>query len=429
MAKMRDLLRSKPKVDEEELALSQARIAARLAGLRTIGAVLQVEEPSAAGTSPEQAADANPPEDDAVPSGQPVMPPFWPGGPRPPIVVDGEDRDTGIESETGAADPIGVMARPGEDVGDDDWELPALLAADAEPMATPPPSSAPGTASPDAPKRRARAARPAVATRRRPAGRSTKSKARTKPVPPAACPYCAVLLLPPPATSRRCEQCRQRIIVRRVEGRAVYLTQAALLVFDAERRRIASSGRLARERERWLRLAELAGESGPRATRLARAALSEEVVSAARALYVSVVDRAFRAARRDQDWESASRIRRDQATALYRIARAPLPPPAEIVALYREGVVAELRGIAKVSRDAELVSGACCDGCRADDRRVFRIAHEVREPRLPHAGCPRGLCRCRWDLAARDRIAMRRLLQRRPRTESRAARSDPATTA
>jgi hypothetical protein len=217
--------------------------------------------------------------------------------------------------------------------------------------------------------------------------------------------------------------------VKRVEGRAVYLTEAALPVFEAEQRRVAASVRLTRERESWLRLAAVAGAPAQRQAQLAAARLSEEVVVAARALYMTTVERAFRAAKHDHEWENASRIRREQATVLYRVARSPLPPPADIIALFRAGVAAELRGIAEISRDAELVSASCCDICRADDRQIFRIAHELRVPRLPHAGCSKGLCRCGWDLAARDRTTMRRYLRRRPETDSRAAPNEPAPTA
>ena len=191
-----------------------------------------------------------------------------------------------------------------------------------------------------------------------------------------------------------------------------------MLIFDAERRRAASSVRLGRERDRWLRLATAAGAPAERVARLSGARLTEDGVSAARSLYTSAVDRAFRAAKRDLDWERAARIRRDNATELYRIAGSPTPPPADILALFREGVAAELRGIAEISRDAELVSAGCCDMCRSDDHRIFRIGAELRLPRLPHDGCPRGLCRCRWDLAARDRTTMLRYLKRRSGSES-----------
>jgi hypothetical protein len=264
-----------------------------------------------------------------------------------------------------------------------------------------------------------------------PLGRSRRAADRARSAPKktrkaaaivatAACPYCGLLLQPPPVSSRRCERCQQRIVVKHVEGRTVYLTEAALVVFEAQRRRQASSGRFIRERARWLKLAEAAAAPPERIARLAAALPSEDGVAAARTLYMSTVDRAFRAAKRNHEWETASRIRRKQAADLYRIAGSPMPPPADLVALFREGVTAELRGIAELCRSAELVSASCCDVCRADDRRILRISVELREPRLPHEGCPRGFCRCGWALAARDRTAIRRYIRRGPRTEPRA---------
>jgi hypothetical protein len=100
-----------------------------------------------------------------------------------------------------------------------------------------------------------------------------------------------------------------------------------------------------------------------------------------------------------------------------------------VVATYREGVAAELRGVAEISRDAELVSARCCDACRADDGRIFRITSELRTLRLPHADCPKGLCRCHWDLAARDRRTIRRYLQRRPGTAARTTSAEVVTPA
>jgi len=369
-----------------------------------------------------------------MPSSAPAGPGPWPGGPRPSIVVEGAADVLGVETESGQVELVGVMAGPGDKVGDDSWELflaDSLLTLDPGPRDATTADEVvvePRTAAPIGPSHRgSNHDRPSrTAAGRSPATRTTRTKARSAPVPTAFCPYCALLLQPPPASSRRCARCRQRIIVKRVEGRAVYLTEAAVLVFEAERRRVATSGQLTRERERWLRLAAAAGAPAERQARLAAAPLSEDVVGAAKTLYLGTVDRAFRAAKRDHEWETASRIRREQATALYRVAGSPLPPPADLVALFREGVVAELRGIAEISRDAELVSASCCDVCRVDDRLIFRIAPELRTPRLPHEGCSRGLCRCGWDLAARDRATMRRYLRRRPGTESPAAPNEPA---
>jgi hypothetical protein len=145
---------------------------------------------------------------------------------------------------------------------------------------------------------------------------------------------------------------------------------------------------------------------------------SEQAVGGARTLYLTTVERAFRTARRDRDWDGAARLRREEAALLYRVAGSPIPPPSDVVAMYQEGVTAELRGIAEISRNAELVSARCCAACRGDDRVVVRIAQELRALRLPHTGCPKGLCRCQWDLAARDRMTINRYLQRRPGPEA-----------
>ena len=261
------------------------------------------------------------------------------------------------------------------------------------------------------------------------AHRATPAKAAPAPSAVAAsCPYCALLLEPPPESSRGCPRCRHRIIVKRVDGRVVYMTEAAVLFFEAERRRIASSRRWTRERQRWLKLAAAAGAPPQRAARLAAARLSEDVVEAARTLYMTTVERSFRSAKRDRRWEDASQIRREQAMALFRLAGSPLTPPEGIVRLQQDGVAAELRGVAAIARDAELVSAACCDVCQADDGRICRITEELRVPRLPHPGCPKGLCRCRWDVAARDQLMMRRYRRRRPRTNQRAGPTEPVAT-
>jgi hypothetical protein len=381
-----------------------------------------------------------------------------PGGARPPIIVEGGEAAR-VDLENGQLDHVDVMARLREQMGDvshaDAVGGPTAPPVEAEPADTPPgpvedvaESPPPVVTEADAdvvavtpqvepvdalaPSTAVRPTQPVVRSHRgschngsrrpspRPAHGSPTAKMPTE-APPAStafCPYCALLLEPPPASNQRCSRCRQRIIVKHIEGRAVFLTEAAMPVFVAERRRVAASGRLTRERERWLRLAAAAGAPAESQARLAGARLTEGVVVAARTLYLTTVDRAFRLAKREHDWDMASRLRREKATVLYRVAGSPLPPPVEFVEVFREGVAAELRGLAEISRDAELVSASCCDVCRADDRLISRISQELRVPRLPHEGCPKGLCRCHWDLAERKRTTMRRYLRRRPRTES-----------
>ena len=303
--------------------------------------------------------------------------------------------------------------------------------SDAEPAATSDAVSDPAPLSRAAESRRApRAKAPKAgqasgtpasrASARRPATVKPKLAAASAPAVTVACPYCALLLQPPPESSRRCSRCHQRIIVKRLDGRPVYLTEAAVLVFAAERWRIASSRRWNPERQRWLKLAAAAGAPAQRTAHLAAAQVSEEIVEASRTLYMTTVERSVRAARRDRRWEDASRIRREQATTLFRLAGSPSTPPESIVRLVREGAIAELRGIGEIAKDAELVSADCCDVCRTDDGLISRIAVELRVQRLPHAGCPKGLCRCRWDLAAGDRIALRRYQRHHTRTNAHA---------
>ena len=489
MTKMRGFLRSKPKIDEAEWAIAQIRTAARLDEMfipdepqsAKDGAEVDDASSPVVGPGPWPGGPRPPIVVVGVSDIVSVLPKTRP---HRPAAVTGDARPVEVEAqatlaeavavqegvasveaevapaeapaavaeaaatvvESTGSEPVGVMAGVGDIVGADTWRLPAAERPD--PGLRPDPGVRMPRVAPLSP--RAAAPNEAMAAEPTPlesslagpaplghraagkttggaaqAKRATRARARSAPAPVAHCPYCAKVLEPAPTTSRRCERCRQRIIVKRVEKTVVYLTEAALPVFEAELRRGKHSVVWARERDRWLRLASTAGAPAGRQSQLAAARLSEEVVAAARTLYVTTVDRAFRTARRDRDWEEASRLRRDKAAVLYRVAGSPTPPPADVIATFREGVAAELRGVAEISRDAELVSARCCDACRADDGRIVRIAQELRAPRLPHAGCPKGLCRCHWDLAARDRMAMRRYLRRRPGAESRATTPEP----
>ena len=262
--------------------------------------------------------------------------------------------------------------------------------------------------------------------------RAPRPIARIAPTPPArapaarrirstrvlvACPYCAEPLKTPPVASGKCPRCRLRIVVKRVGDRNIYLTEAALPVFLAQRRRALHAGRWTLERDRWLELAKASGAEPQSLARLTRLPVSEEVIASARNLYMSTVERGARAARRERRWEDAGRLRYDQAHALYRNARSPKPVPADVLAVHRDGLNSSLRGIAEVAKGAEMRARACCEACLADDGRMVRISDELRVPTLPHETCERGLCRCRWYLAARDRAIVTDLLKRATRVQ------------
>jgi hypothetical protein len=218
------------------------------------------------------------------------------------------------------------------------------------------------------------------------------------PEPPlsVACPNCGVLLDPPPTSSRLCPRCRRKIVVRHTDGRAIYLTEAAVEVFEGERQREIDARTSERERRSWLQLARLVAAPAERRQRLAAAPLSAATVQAARSLYLGAADRGAREARQEKRWEDVARIRQRQVAALFDEAGGRPPVPAEILDLYRDGINATLRGLSALASDVELVGASCCADCRADNERIFRIADELRVPRLPHPDCPRGLCACDW---------------------------------
>ena len=230
------------------------------------------------------------------------------------------------------------------------------------------------------------------------------------PQPPGvvACPNCGVVLDPPPTSSRLCPRCRHRIVVRHVEGRAIYLTESAVEVFEAEREREAQVEMWTRLRRTWLQLARGVEAPADRRRRLEKAPLTAATVQSARSLYLVTVEHAVRAARRDKRWDDVARLRQRQAAALFEEAGSIAPPADEVLELHREGMAANLRALQAVTREAELVGAACCHACRADDGRVFKIADELRTPRLPHVGCPKGLCACDWWPVVRKPVTKRR---------------------
>jgi hypothetical protein len=243
-----------------------------------------------------------------------------------------------------------------------------------------------------------------------PPGRPPAPVSHPGPEPPAGvpCPSCGYLIDPPPSRGRRCPACRQPIVVRTIDGRPAYLTEAAVEVFVAARKQDAEEAARDLERKRWLRLAATVEVPSARRSRLAAAPPSPSVVEAARRLYTSAADRAVVKARREKRWADVARIRREQAAAVFAAAGSPVPPPDEAVALHRDGMLALLRSFAGSGADAELVSAGCCRACRLDDGKVFRIAQELRQPRLPHAGCTKGICGCDWFIGVIEHKRRRR---------------------
>jgi hypothetical protein len=118
-----------------------------------------------------------------------------------------------------------------------------------------------------------------------------------------------------------------------VEGHVAYLTEAAVAIFEAERRKELDLGRWNQDRDRGLKLAAAAGAPATSTRKLAAARISEEVAEAARTLFMTTAERAFESAKRQHRWEDAARVKRDQASALHRAAGSPKPPTDDVVHL------------------------------------------------------------------------------------------------
>ena len=229
-----------------------------------------------------------------------------------------------------------------------------------------------------------------------PASMTAAEASAARPGASAACPYCGVLLDPAPERGRLCPRCRRKIVVRRAEGRLVLLTEEAVDVFEGERERETKERAWTVEQRNWLGLAKSVSAPEDRIARLSAARPSEAVVVAARELYLVTAERGVRTAKREKRWEEVARIRRAQAAALYRASGSAVPPPEDVVALHREWSVAALRFHAGIGAQVELVAAGCCTTCGRDNGRAFAISAELRGQRLPHAGCPKGLCPCDW---------------------------------
>ena len=233
--------------------------------------------------------------------------PTWPSDQRRPAVEDASTEGDQVERETLFADAPEDL----EPVTSTDAAQPV-----AAEVAPPPPDEPPVVEA-------AVAVPPVVAAAVAPA------RAPAVVVEASAyCPYCATILQPPPSSDRPCAQCRQQIVVRQVDDRTVWLMEAALPVFEAERRRIADEARWTASRAYWLDLARATGAPKAKLTKAAEEAPTEDRVNAARDLYLTSVDRWFEAVAKDGQWSVAAQIRYDQALVLFELAGTPAPANA-----------------------------------------------------------------------------------------------------
>ena len=134
------------------------------------------------------------------------------GGTPPSVAADAALPEGPRRSPRSRVAPSGKSGT-GRSVTSPQAEGPKEPVAAKAPVPPPPPRVRSGSTLPAHPKRAARQPR--------------------QPAVLAACPSCAVLLDPRPTASRRCAQCRERIVVKRLEGGVLYLTAPAAAALEA----------------------------------------------------------------------------------------------------------------------------------------------------------------------------------------------------
>ncbi len=239
-----------------------------------------------------------------------------------------------------------------------------------------------------------------------------------------ACPNCGVVLDPPPARTRLCPRCRRRIVVRRFEGRTIYLTDASVDVFENERRRDSEVETWTHERRHWLQLAQIVGApadgAGALRTRRYRPRRSRRLARSTSRWR----ERAVRVARREKHWDDVSRIRRRQAEALFEAAGGRHHP------MKKSSGSTERPSRRRCGRSRRSHGRPNSSARRAARRAVPTPAgssasptscerHASRTPRV-HAACARATggppCAIQTPSAAGERVGRRHQnLRRRPR--------------
>jgi len=178
------------------------------------------------------------------------------------------------------------------------------------------------------------------------------SRPGARPVVAAACPYCGVILDPPPQRNRKCPACKENIIVRtrRADGAKLFLTAANGRAFDEQRKKEAARNS---------------------ALRHARS--------------IGIADHAFR--------------QKEQALFMCEQREPHLD-------LQREASKAQLREIGGTYADlaagghsfdeVRILGNACCDICRKNHGRQFSIPDALEMLPIPNEACENDWCNCTW---------------------------------
>lgn len=219
------------------------------------------------------------------------------------------------------------------------------------------------------------------------------SRPGARPVVAAACPYCGVILDPPPQRNRKCPACKENIIVRtrRADGAKLFLTAADGRAFDEQRKKEAA-------RNSALRHARNIGIVD-HAFQQKEQALAKKWDSDPRDVFWALANEAVISAMKAGDWHRLSMIYWEQALFMCEQGQPHLD-------LQREASKSQLREIAATYADlatgghsfnkVEILGNACCDVCRKNHGRRFSIRDALEMLPIPNEACEEDWCNCIW---------------------------------
>lgn len=214
----------------------------------------------------------------------------------------------------------------------------------------------------------------------------SKPSSKTRDAPPSACPYCGVVIDPPPARSRKCPDCRERIVVRtrRSDGAKVLLTEADAADFDEQRKAEAA-------RNDAIRKSSNIGATPEDFANAERTVAQKFGTALPRDVFWQLANEFAVRAMKSNDWHALSMVYWQQARLLYEEGKPHLD-------LAREASKASLQRYAHDGfvKQVEILCN-CCELCERDAGRKMSVQDAMEQLPIPHEESANdGWCICLW---------------------------------
>ncbi len=200
----------------------------------------------------------------------------------------------------------------------------------------------------------------------------------------AACPYCGVILDPPPQRNRKCPSCGEKIIVRtrRSDGAKLCLTEDDAKVFDAERKAEAF-------RNKAIRAAAGIGMDERDFERTEKELLAKSSGYSPGDVFWSLAGKQALNQMQSGDWHGLSMTYFQQALWLHDEGR----PYAHLKVEAEKALAQSYVGRCQ---ELEVLTNECCPNCDQFNGRKYPIQQAVNEWPVPVEDCTNGWCTCTW---------------------------------